>query len=269
VFTAEKPESPSENKEWGVPGTGFNCDLWVVSRGGVFHRLTDYPLQRPYRAVIHPTFSHDGTKLLWAERIGPGESFGGEWVLKIADFSTVEGRARLVDAKTLTPGNGPCFYESHDFSPDDRYILFSGNLLKGQPATGLDIYEMELSTGRITRLTATKDDWDEHAHYSPDGSRIIWMSSTGLSIQWGDTRGHSWRKFLKTELWIMKRDGTNQTQLTFFNTPGHPHNKLLNGNRFVVSDSAWSPDGRRIAALVAYETPNGDIRASIVMLQLN
>ena len=30
VFTAEKRDDPEEYKEWAIPGTGFNCDLFLM-----------------------------------------------------------------------------------------------------------------------------------------------------------------------------------------------------------------------------------------------
>jgi len=57
-----------------------------------------------------------------------------------------------------------------------------GNPITGQPVNGLDIYELELPTGDTKRLTDTFDDWDEHAHYSPDGKTIMWMSGKELEF---------------------------------------------------------------------------------------
>lgn len=267
VFTGEKEGNPVKHKEWATPGTGFNCDLWVMTAGGEkFYQLTDYPRRQPFKAVIHPQFSHDGKKLFWAERIVPGDSFGGGWVLKIAKFSVDSQGPRLENIKSYEPGEWKCFYESHDFSRDDSKVLFSGNLKSGQTPVGLDIYELGLETKHLTRLTETTGDWDEHAHYSPDGKKIAWMSSTGFEIKWGDISGHNWQKYLKTELWLMNSDGSEKQRLTYFNTPGHP--EYLGGRRTVVSDSAWSPDGKSIVAAVAYVAPRGGAGVKIVMIEL-
>ena len=268
VFTAEKEEMPDEPraKEFAVPGTGFNCDLWVMtSDGKKFYQLTNLPKTRPVRAVIHPQFSHDGKKLFWAERIKRGNSFGGGWILKVADFVIDNKGAHLKNIRTYQPAERRCFYESHAFSKDDKNILFSGNLQPGQSPVGLDIYELNLETNKLKRMTETDNDWDEHAHYSPDGKKIAWMSSTGFDIDWGDISGHKWAKYLKTELWIMNADGSNKQRLTYFNTPGHP--EYMGGARCVVSDSAWSPDGKNIIALLAYKTPRGRLKAKIVMIE--
>ena len=269
IFTAEKKENPSnaKSKQFAVPGTGFNCDLWIMtSDGEKYYQLTNYPIKRPCKAVIHPQFSHDGKKLLWAERIKRGESFGGGWAVKTADF-IVDGRGpRIKNIKKYEPGEWNCFYESHAFSKDDKKILFCGNLKSGQTPVGMDIYEFNLETKQLIRLTTTDNDWDEHAHYSPDGTKIAWMSSTGFDIDWGDIKGHKWQKYLKTELWIMDAEGSNKQRLTHFNTAGYP--EYLDGRRCVVSDSAWGPDGKSIVALLAYETQRGKLRAKIIKIDL-
>ncbi|MEW6352599.1 MAG: hypothetical protein AB1646_26430, partial [Thermodesulfobacteriota bacterium] len=53
---------------------------------------------------------------------------------------------------------------------------------------------------------------------------------------------------LKTELWIMNADGTNQRQLTHFNIPGFP--EYVEGSNCIVGDSTWSPDGKSIVTCV-------------------
>jgi len=255
VFTGENERLPDEKRSVrrvAVPGSGLGANLFVVGTGDhSLHQLTRYPLTRPIRAVIHPQFSNEGKKLAWSERIRKGSSFGGGWVIKIAEFISGD-LPRLENIRTLTPGERDCFYEAHDFRGDDTRLLFSGNLKKGQEHTGLDIYEMHLASGRITRLTHTDSDWDEHAHYSPDDSKIAWMSSTGFEIDYGPEKGKgtSWGKHLKTELWIMNADGSNPRQLTHFNTPGYP--EYFRGARCIVSDSTWGPDGKDICACVAW-----------------
>lgn len=265
LFGGEKPETPTRFDRWAEPGMGLNCDLWVMTADGKkFWRLTNLPLGtgRDIPGLIHPQFSRDGRKVFWAERVGGGGSWG-RWVLRVADFIAAP-EPHLGSMKTFDPGSrseaagggrsgrggAPRFYESHDFSRDSSKVLFSGNLLPAQPQHGLDIYELTLANGALKRLTETFEDWDEHAHYSPDGRKIIWMSSTGIDIKWGDTRGGVWKQYVKTDLWMMNADGTGKVRLTYFNEPGSPE---YFGKRCIVSDNAWSPDGRQIVVNVAYE----------------
>ncbi|MFQ6099661.1 MAG: TolB family protein [Anaerolineae bacterium] len=265
AFTAEKAENPAEDDEFAIPGTGIHCDLWVMTDdGGHLYRLTDLPW-RPAQGVIHPQFSHDGTMLLWTERVSPGGGLPwGEWALKLADFVVGADGPRIENIRTYQPGDQHNFYESHAFSNDDSRILFSANSIPGQSPTGIDIYEMDLATQELTRLTATLEDWDEHAHYSPDGTRIAWMSSTGFDITYTSIEKHEWARELITELWIMDADGSNPQRLTYFNEPDHAE---YTGHPVIVSDSAWSPDGNRLAVLMAYRTASG-LRTRIVMITL-
>ncbi len=70
---------------------------------------------------------------------------------------------------------------------------------------------------------------------------------------------------LYSELWAMSADGTGQTQLTHFNDPGYDEYK--DGVRTIVSDSTWSPDGRSLAVLVAYDSPQG-MRSELAIIEL-
>jgi len=60
----------------------------------------------------------------------------------------------------------------------------------------------------------------------------------------------NWTENLKTELWIMNRDGNGKRQLTHFNTPGH--RDRIGNARCVVSDNTWSPDGKSVLFALAY-----------------
>jgi len=236
------------------PGAGWLNNVWVSDREGEkFYQLTDIST---HGGVLHPHFSHDGKKLVWAERVGgtPG-STAENWVLKVADF-VAEGPEGpvLENIETFTPGEQQCFSETHGFSPDGTKILFSGNLQKGQPFEGMDLYELDLQTGELIQLTETFYDWDEHASYSPDGKKIVWMSSTGYS-----------KDTVKADFWIMDSDGSHKQQLTFFNTPGHPH---YTGYPIVASDSSWSSDGKRVIAYMKTESTGVGSEGSIIMIEL-
>jgi hypothetical protein len=126
-----------------------------------------------------------------------------------------------------------------DWSPDDALLLYSSNS-DGQSKRGYDIYALNIANGQATRLTHTAQGWDEHAHFSPAGKCIVWASSMNAG---------STAELLKTELWDMSPDGSEQTQLTFFNTPD---SFMYSGDRYSVipADLAWSPDGTQFALLV-------------------
>ena len=78
------------------------------------------------------------------------------------------------------------------FSPDGTRILFSSNR-----SGNLDIWEMDLASGALVRITDDSgNDWDPA--YTPDGSHIMWSSDrTGVF-----------------EVWEARADGTGARQVS-------------------------------------------------------
>lgn len=236
VFQAEKRVHEGRSSR-ALPGYGIDNDLWILNRADEhYERLTNV---QSGMGVLHPHFSHDGSKLLWTEKVAEGGKYG-VWVLKIADFLVENNDFDLENIRTYQPG-GDVFREGHGFSEDDRKIIFSGNLEPEQPEFGLDIYTLDLETRMVQRLTSTMDEWDEHAQYSPSNDKIAWMSSKGC--QCNPARSLD----LRTDYWLMDADGSNKVRLTYFNDPGHVE---YVGKRVVAADSSWSADGKRLAALL-------------------
>jgi Tol biopolymer transport system component len=237
------------------PGSGLNNDLFVMDAGGnQLWRLVNVPAGPG--GILHPQFSHSGRELLWTERIA-NVGLYGQWVMRLASFQVVNGVPTISNIRTYTPGAQQIFYETHGFSPDDQELLFSGNLEAGSSELGIDIYRYHTATGRLLNLTSTPTEWDEHAHFSPSGTRIAWMSSRGFPPV-SDAQN------LRTEFWLMNADGSGKTQLTHFNEPGQPES--IPGQA-VAGDLDWSPDGRRIVGYVV--TQPAQIRGKIVMIDLN
>jgi len=237
------------------PGAGINNDVWVMDAAGRrFWQLTKVEPRKG--GVLHPHFSRDGRKLLWSERLSANGGKWGTWALKVADFAIVDGTPHLRNERTLQPGEQHKMYESHDFSPDGRQVLFSGNLQRGQEEIHADIYLYDLETGALKNLTNSNDEWDEHAHFSPDGKTIVWMSSKDqpYTLQ---------AAHLKTDYWLMNADASNKRRLTYFNAPGHPE-YIKDGA--AAADNSWSADGTRIAAYLITNVRRG---GKIVMIDLN
>ncbi|MCK4221445.1 MAG: PD40 domain-containing protein, partial [Dehalococcoidia bacterium] len=216
VFQSQDPSLPHSQEEDYVqtqPGFGKHNNLWATDADGEhFYQLTHIGENR---AILHAHFSHDGSKLTWAERLGPRAT---DWAIMIADFVT-SPEPHLANIEPYQP-MGRVWYETHAFSADDTRVLFTAGTSSGT-WSGFDIWEMEIASGALTRLTADPDIWDEHAHYSPDGSRIVWASSRGYAY---DTKAVHWAdaaRSLKLDYWIMDADGSNKQRLTYFNEPGH------------------------------------------------
>jgi Tol biopolymer transport system component len=260
VIQVMKPHVPDYAENKCRPGAGALNDLWIITEDGKscwkIHAVRD-EVSKDSAGVLHPHFSHDGKKLFWSERIKYNSRPFGEWILRIADFSFTERKGPVLGKiRDYNPGNRSSFFESHSFSPDDRYVLFTGN--QDGP---LEIYEMEVDTGNTSRLTHhSVYTWDEHAHYSPNGNKIIWMSSR-------DVRFEVDPFYLEAEFWIMNRDGSNKQRLTWFHQPGHPH--YLDRDFAVAADFDWNPDGKQIAGLVITHEPDTDKRGSGIVFLID
>jgi Tol biopolymer transport system component len=254
VFVAEKDERlhASDAHIGGsagcTPGAGAHCDLWVADlRDTSFTRLTTLPTKKnlpdptKISGVLHPHFSHDGKKLLWSEMTdfagsGARGTFG-LWRLNVSDFVTTGGTPFLANTARYEPGGalGPfSFIETHGFSPDDSTVIYCANAQAGQQDVYIDIYTFNLFSRRLRRLTDEADVWDEHAHISPDGRRVVWMSSAGYPVA-----PSTYEQSLKTEYWMMDIDGSNKTRLTFFNDPASSDARVAQGGRAIASDFAW------------------------------
>jgi len=261
VIQAEKPNNSKQYDRKAAPGAGILNDLYIISKDGsqVWNLYSvDNGISKDSQGVLHPHFSNNGKKLAWSQRIKNNNRAFGEWVIKIADFEMVADGPKLSNIRTLTFGTRSSFYETHTFSPDDSKLLFTGN--QDGP---LEIYELTLSTNQIKRLTFGRDNWEEHATYSPDGKKIIWMSSAGEKF--------TLKPFsLETDFWLMDSDGANKQQITFFNRKGSKdYFKLKDDDIAVAADNSWGPDGKRVVALIITADPETEDRdkGRIVMLE--
>ena len=237
-----------------APGGGLNNNLWLMTANGRrFRQLTHV---KPRHGVLHPHFSPDGTQLLWSEIIKNRIGEPSRWAIKIADFSLEGGEPRLSNVRTLRP-NRLWFYETHGFSPDGGTILFSGVPVGGD-FYDMEIYSLELNSMAL-RLLTDNDEWDEHAHFSPDGRWIVWVSSEGIPQRKKVSR-------LRLDYWIMSADGSGRRRLTHFNDPGYP--EYVEGGA-VAADSDWGPDGRAIAAYLIRERADEQRPDLTVLLKLD
>lgn len=235
------------------PGAGINNNLWLMSSdGNRFWQLTSIEEKM---GVLHPHFSHDGKKLLWSERVSNEPKPGGQWMIKVAEFSIIGDQPRLENIQELQPGN-LLFYETHGFSPDDKTILFSATKT-GQYAD-LDIYTYSLATVDLKILTDPNlYQWDEHAHFSPDGTKIIWMSSMEIEQQIKNNQ-------VITDYWMMNTDGTQKGRLTYFNQPNAPE---YSDTSVTAADLSFSPDGKKIVAYLIIEIEKGGLNILIELVE--
>lgn len=238
------------------PGCGWQNDLYIMPADA----STTYCVYESVLGsggVLHPHFNAAGTKLAWSELVSlPEGSLLGHWVLQQARvYWSATGVPYLENIQTSDPGDKPDWLECHGYDVrDDGVLLVSGNC-NGEHAFGSNIYAYDSTRLRLTRLTDNRK-WEEHAHVSPDGEWIVFMRGLQDLMPLA---------YLESELWIMRRDGSDQRQLTHFHEPGHPH--FVSETGVVVADNDWSPDGREIALFTqSPESSQGEIRICAVHL---
>jgi hypothetical protein len=246
LFTSENENGA--HQIWNQPGAGVDNDIFIMNNSGTqFWRMTNIPAGK---AILHPAFSPDGTKLFWAQMyystLSPpqGQEYG-LWELKMADFAIISGVPQISNIVTFTPRDS-VWYESHSFSPNNQFISFTSHQEDSSALYG-DITVMDtadIGTTNFINLTNSPYIHDEHSHWSPDGNKISWMSGTyvgGLVTY-------------KSELYLMDANGANPVQLTHFTNSSYPE---YIQDTLVTADHYWSPDGKRIFGFVHFVNNQG------------
>ncbi len=203
------------------PGSGWHNNLWVAAADGSTAWQLTHLTQR--EGLIHAHFDAPGKRIVWAQldRNNGQQS----WSIKIAPFLIDGGVPRLGEVRSYTPGN-LSFYETHDFSPDGSKVIFTGKS-QGFSASHLNwgIFVFDIASGAVRTLAdPAETEWNEHAHFTPDGKHVVWMTSRGIT----QTKAYEGASYispfatLKTDYWMMNPDGSNKQRLTFFNDPKSP-----------------------------------------------
>ena len=166
-------------------------------------------------------WSPDGKKLLFLSDDGGGLDL---WAMN----PDGTGKVRLTEGGRITPSPGLSGYGA-DWSNDGERIVYTSCLFENAAIregpnlsairTEADIWIMDADGGNKKQLTTGGD--ARMPLWQPQGDRIAYLA---------DRSGNR-------EIWTMQSDGTGQTQVTF-----------SEGN---VSGYSWSPDGARIAYVVA------------------
>ena len=225
------------------PGQGWLNDLWVTDpEGKRYWRLTTVP---PAGGVLHPHFNEAGDRLAWGQRIGRGATRGGEWDLRVADFSIEGGEPRISNVRTFQPTRRKGLIETHNFIGQTNKVLFTATPDQGSDYA-FDVFSFDFETREIKNLTNTPDVWDEHSIASPSGKHIVWMSSQGFALPSGKNPASMIN--LQTEYWIMNADGSDKQQLTSFNKEEHGQ----------AADFTWNPEGTEGACYFQTNSPRSE-----------
>jgi Tol biopolymer transport system component/DNA-binding winged helix-turn-helix (wHTH) protein len=232
--------------DWSPDGEHIAFDggagLFLVSvKDSSLRRITETgPLQEDWG----PSFSADGKRLLFVRsgqttvpdeiRIVPVE--GGETVLVLSELGKIQGPpqwssdGQSVIFASLRNGQSTLWKVSADKRDTPVQFNYAGwnpsvsrralHLAYTRVAHGLNVWTMDLSRlpaqgDRVLISSASQTDQGPGPQYSPDGSKIAFMSDRSGTM----------------EIWIADRDGNNEYQLTAVGDAGTPR---------------WSPDGRSI-----------------------
>jgi TolB protein len=206
-------------------------DIWVADADGTDAR----PLVTGANYQWIPHWSPDGVWIVYTD-----DPPGGPWM---ASGPPVEGGPGLIGPGFLFGSPAQVRQYAHisriradgtgspeqitDVEADDRAATYSPDGTKLAFDSTRDgktrVWVMDADGGNPRRLTGGADDWG--ATWSPDGKSIAYYS-------WSGVTGPG-----SSQIWIIAADGSSPRQLTYSTAP--------------VREPSWSPDGSRIAYIVA------------------
>jgi Tol biopolymer transport system component len=222
----------------GGDGAGIGQELYVMRPDG--SQPTRLTFSDLWATNYHANWSPDGKHIVW------GRTQSRAWDVMVADFVEDGLGMRLVNQRRVV--HDTTWWETHGFTADNRSIITTNTRFGFESP---DIYSIDLLTGFRKRLTSDIT-WDEHAHLSPDGTKLAWIAGRwhpaavsalndgslspiydffwivpGIFFELADpVNGYT------TELTIMSADGTHVQQLT--------------SDNLIVADNQWSADGTKI-----------------------
>ena len=208
LFVAQKQEW-SGRKLFGnpdyeaLPGFGRHDDLWLITADGRGSwQLTNEP-NTTDQGVLIPVFAPKGERVAWSSR-----QPGGVYALKVADFVKTP-EPHLQNIKSYQPG-GAVYYETGSFTSDSQSLIYTSDQ-DTHSFLASQIYRLDLTTGKSTRLTVGKD-YNEHPTVvrTPSGDWIVYMSTKGVDR-------YPFQLMLGTDWYAMKTDGTGAKRLTTMN----------------------------------------------------
>ena len=221
----------------GNEGGGLGQELYAMRPDG--SQVTRLTRSHAWATNYHANWSPDGKRVVW------GSTEDRTWDVMVADFVSDASGMRLESPRRIV--HDTTWWETHGFSADGRRVITT-NTRAGFLAT--DIYAVDLETGHRDRLT-TPIAWDEHAHLSPDGRKIAWISGRFREAPVASLSDGSISPLFDF-LWIgpgilfdMAPPAGYSTELTLMDADGTHVERLTSDNQ-IVADNEWSADGKRI-----------------------
>lgn len=243
-----------EYPRWAPDGTqiafvragdrGIFSDLWIVNADGLNpRRITDFQSKIAHKNDVNAegkyvadsgivagvSWSRGGNFLTFASNKANPAAAMRPWTLEHPDQPPVQPANLHAIAATATfspPGLFPARHiDTTALSPDGGAMAFSA--LWVQPDTPdnkqTQIYLLDIGPRKVSPPLTTLPWGAYDPAFSPDGQQIAFAGRPDYRVN---------------DLFIMSRDGRNQTQITNTGTARAP---------------VWSPDGKKLAFLAAFE----------------
>lgn len=254
----------------GAPGFGgIGADLWVMRADG--SQRTNLTRTGELYDNFHATWSPDGTHVVWTKLSwNTAEGGNGRSDIRVARFDADGPQGpRLVGEHVVRPGNGH-WYETQRWAPDGSGFLYTETV---ERAINPELFFCRLPNrdagGCQQRIRLTFDPaWDEQAIFTPDMSRVLFMSSRhlpGAHSDWVHTAelldlpaSYDYQLILfvfsesflqpvfqqATDLWEVELDW-NRARTRF--KPGRLRRLTRSGlDGWVIPELAWDPSGQRL-----------------------
>ncbi|HVZ25880.1 MAG TPA: hypothetical protein VG842_07500 [Sediminibacterium sp.] len=195
-------------------------------------------------------FLPDGKHIIYASTVQGGDScpplpdrskYGNKYIWPVYDsydiYMAEIATGKIV--KQLTHAKG---YDAEaTLSPDGRKMIYCSD-----KDGDLDLYVMELATGKEKKLTHTLG-YDGGAWFSPDGKKIVWRASrpkTPAEIkEYKDLLADGLVAPTHMEVWVADADGRHARQITFLEQANWAPN--------------FTPDGKHIIFCSNHEYKRG------------
>jgi hypothetical protein len=134
----------------------------------------------------------------------------GSYVFRVADIS-FDSVPHLTNIRTYQPGGVPFSGELDGISKDKTTLAFYSTF-ESKNLFATPIYTYNMVTGKTLKLTT--ESFSQAPTYTPDGTKLVYMSGAGCAIFPFEVQGADW--------WIMQTDGSNKQRISSMNVKDHP-----------------------------------------------
>jgi TolB protein len=255
TFGADNAEAYwSSDGKWIVfqrtsPKDGLSCDQIFI--GAVPKRGKAFRYSRVSTGKGRTTcafFTKDNRHIIYASTHLVGDScpsvpdrskYGNRYIWPVYasyDIFMADRNGKIVKQLTKTPG-----YDAEaTLSPDGKKMLFT-SMRDGD----LDLYVMELASGKTTRITRELG-YDGGAWFSRDGRQIVWRASRpqtpGEIAEYKSLLAEGLVAPTRMEVFLANADGSGARQVTSFGKANWAPN-FAPGGRIIFCSNAEYPRG--------------------------